>query len=101
VVRVGRIDIIDPAVNGGADQGGSLLLVDRTSGLLVRRVIRLQTPMGRLPIQVDYADYRDVEGVKLPFEVKVTNWENVQSQKFTDVKVNAVAPDRFQRPAGR
>jgi len=75
------------------------LWFDRTTGLLLRRVARVQTPMGRLPLQIDYADYRDVQGVKFPFEVKVTDWENVQSHKFSEVKPNAaVPPDRFAMP---
>jgi photosynthetic reaction center cytochrome c subunit len=27
----------------------------------------METPLGRLPTQVDYADYRDVDGLKIPF----------------------------------
>jgi photosynthetic reaction center cytochrome c subunit len=75
------------------------LSFDRVSGLLLRRVARLQTPMGDLPLQIDYADYRDVDGVKVPFEVRVTDWENVMTQKFAEVQLNApVDAARFRKP---
>ena len=37
------------------------------SGLLVRLVRYVETPLGRNPTQIDYADYRDVDGIKVPF----------------------------------
>jgi len=43
------------------------LYLSRQSGLLVRLVRYVETPLGRNPIQIDYADYRDAEGVKVPF----------------------------------
>jgi len=38
---------------------------DEQSGLLVREVRYAQTPLGRMPTQIDYADYRDADGVKV------------------------------------
>jgi photosynthetic reaction center cytochrome c subunit len=37
------------------------------SGLLARLIRYLETPLGNLPAQVDYGDYRDADGVKIPF----------------------------------
>jgi len=37
------------------------------SGLLVRLVRYVETPLGRNPTQIDYADYREVDGIKVPF----------------------------------
>jgi hypothetical protein len=42
------------------------LYFDPESGLLTRQVRYTETPLGRLPTQVDYADYKDVGGVKVP-----------------------------------
>jgi photosynthetic reaction center cytochrome c subunit len=101
VGRYDRIDGHDAIMLNGRPSPAVMetLWFDRGTGLLLRRVARLQTPMGRLPLQIDYADYRDVQGVKFPFEVKVTDWENVQAQKFTEVKPNAPVPaDRFAAP---
>ncbi len=78
------------------------LFFDRASGLLWRRVVRLRTPMGRLPVQIDYADYRTVDGVKMPFEVRIASWDSLAVEKFTDVALNpALAPARFAMPAAK
>ncbi|HKO54379.1 MAG TPA: c-type cytochrome [Thermoanaerobaculia bacterium] len=41
-------------------------------GLLIRRVVLTDTPVGRIPQQTDYSDYREVAGVKLPHTIKVS-----------------------------
>jgi photosynthetic reaction center cytochrome c subunit len=40
---------------------------DAQSGLLLRLIRYLETPLGNLPTQVDYGDYREVDGIKIPF----------------------------------
>ena len=42
------------------------LYFDQQSGLLLRLVRYSQTALGRMPTQIDYADYRDEAGVKIP-----------------------------------
>lgn len=42
---------------------------DAQSGLLVRRLSYTESPLGLNPKQVDYADYRDVDGLQIPFRV--------------------------------
>jgi len=43
------------------------LYLDKESGLLLRLIRYAETPLGRNPTQIDYADYRDANGVKMPF----------------------------------
>jgi hypothetical protein len=43
------------------------LYLDKDTGLLLRLVRYVETPLGRLPTQVDYADYRAADGAKVPF----------------------------------
>ena len=43
------------------------LYFDQQSGLLLRLVRFAEIPVDRLPTQIDYADYRDADGVKVPF----------------------------------
>ncbi len=43
------------------------LYFDQKTGLLLRMVRYAETPMGRMPTQIDYADYREVDGVKTPW----------------------------------
>ena len=64
------------------------LYFDATSGLLVRLVRYTETPVGRNPTQIDYADYRDVAGVKMPFRWVVA-WQSGHSTfELTDVQPN-------------
>jgi len=43
------------------------LYFDTQTGLLVRLVRYAETPLGRNPTQIDYADYRESDGIKIPF----------------------------------
>jgi len=48
------------------------LYFDRESGLLVRLLRYIDTPVGLNPMQIDYADYREDGGRKVPFRWTVT-----------------------------
>ena len=73
---------------------------DNSTGLLVRVLRLVNTAVGRVPTQVDYSDYRDVAGVKIPFKWIVT-WTNGQgTATLTQVQPNvAIDAARFGRPA--
>jgi photosynthetic reaction center cytochrome c subunit len=43
------------------------LYFDEQTGLLARLVRFDETALGRLPTQIDYADYREANGVKIPY----------------------------------
>ena len=70
------------------------------SGLLVRQVRWNKTAVGVVPVELDYAEYRDVGGVKMPFRTIVT-WTDGQSTiQLRDVRLNVPIDDaRFARPA--
>jgi photosynthetic reaction center cytochrome c subunit len=70
------------------------------SGMLVRLVRWSDTVVGRVPTQIDFANYRDVSGVKIPFRWTVT-WTNGQTTtELSEVQPNAaIDPSRFARPA--
>jgi outer membrane lipoprotein-sorting protein len=70
------------------------------SGLLVRTLRFVDTAVGRVPTQIDYSDYRDVAGVKLPFKWIIT-WTNGQTTtELTQIQPNvAIDAARFNRPA--
>src|SRR5215813_3255254 len=44
------------------------LYFDRQSGLLLRLVRFTDSPLGLNPLQIDFADYRDSDGLKIPFK---------------------------------
>ena len=73
---------------------------DSETGLLTRLVRYANSKVGRLPTQIDYADYRDVAGVKMPFKMTVTWLDGLENIQLTDVQVNVPVDDaRFGKPA--
>jgi photosynthetic reaction center cytochrome c subunit len=70
------------------------------SGLLVRMVRFVDTPIGRVPTQIDYSDYRVVAGVKIPFRWIATWTDGQVTIELTEVQPNvAIDPSKFDRPA--
>jgi hypothetical protein len=76
------------------------LFFDKESGLLVRLVRYTDSPVGLNPTQIDYADYREVAGVKMPFRWTVTWLDGRSTIELTDVQPNVpVDAAKFARPA--
>jgi len=76
------------------------LYFDQNSGLLVRLVRYSETAIGRVPTQIDYSDYRDVAGVKMPFRWTVTWTDNQTFIEVSEVRPNVpIDAARFARPA--
>ena len=73
---------------------------DQSSGLLTRIVRWNRTKVGAVPSQMDFSDYRDVGGVKMPFKMVVT-WTDGQSHiELNEITPNANIPaTRFAKPA--
>ena len=104
LVGSSSIDDKDMVVVQGTANGGRSsikLYFDKQSGLLVRQVRYADTIIGRVPIQVDYSDYRDVAGpgVKLPFHV-MTTWTDGRSDVLlTSAQTNvAIDAAKFNQP---
>jgi photosynthetic reaction center cytochrome c subunit len=104
LVGSSSIDDKDVVVVQGTASGGRSsikLYVDKQSGLLVRQVRYADTIIGRVPIQVDYSDYRDVAGagVKLPFHI-ITTWTAGRSDVLlTSAETNvAIDAAKFNQP---
>jgi hypothetical protein len=102
LVGSSSIDEKDVVVVQGTANGGRSsvkLYFDKQSGLLVRQVRYADTIIGRVPIQVDYSDYRDAAGVKLPFHV-ITTWTDGRSDVLlTSAETNvAIDAAKFNQP---
>ena len=70
------------------------------SGLLTRVVRWNRTRVGSVPSQMDFSDYRDVGGVKVPFETLLTWTDGQNTIKLSEVKMNvAIDAARFAKPA--
>ncbi len=79
------------------------LSFDRETGLLRRRAVTTTgVRLMALPELIDYSDYRDVSGLKLPFAVRHATWNAVTTQKVTDVQINVpVADEVFVKPGAK
>ena len=101
--RVGRTAIDDREVRVVQGIGDAQALANfyfDEAGLLVRLVRWTRTPVGFVPTQIDYADYRDVAGVKIPFRRTVTQTYMQMNIELSDVQPNvSIDAARFARPA--
>jgi outer membrane lipoprotein-sorting protein len=103
--RVGRPATIDrrkvQVVQGTSSSGEAMatLYFDIESGLLVRLVRVSNSPVGRIPTQYDYSDYREVAGVKIPFRWTLTWLDGRENVELTEVQPNvAIEAAKFSRP---
>lgn len=78
---------------------------DTQSGLLLRRRTEQKTIFGWVPLQVDFEDYREVDGVKVPF---VTRWSSFRSfglgyhtsRRILEIRQNVpIEDEKFDPPA--
>lgn len=75
------------------------LYFDEQSGLLVREVQYVETPLGRNPTQTDFADYRDADGVKVPFRWTVARPLGRFTIQVDQIQQNVAIDDaKFAKP---
>ena len=85
-----------------ANQLSMRLFFDQESGLLVRQVRYEPTPLGRIPVQVDFSDYRDVNGVKVPFQRIASRPGRRLVTTIDTVEQNTRIEDsKFEKPASQ
>jgi photosynthetic reaction center cytochrome c subunit len=76
------------------------LYFDSQTGLLVRLVRYADSPVGLSPTQIDYADYRDIAGIKMPFRWTVTWLDGRSIISLSEVRPNVpIDVATFARPA--
>jgi photosynthetic reaction center cytochrome c subunit len=91
----------DVQVLQGTSASGNIatLYFDAESGLLVRLVRYANSPVGRMPTQVDYSDYRDVAGVKVPFKWTVVWLDGRENFELSEVQPNVpIDSAKFAKP---
>jgi photosynthetic reaction center cytochrome c subunit len=75
------------------------LYFDVQSGLLVRLVRYGDTALGLLPTQIDYADYRDTNGVKVPYRWTLARPSGRFTIQVNELKQNVPVDDaKFIKP---
>ena len=77
-----------------------MLYFDAGTGLLVRKYVESETFLGMFPLQTDYEDYREVDGVKQPFLIRWSMPGRSWGRKIVEIKQNVDIDDsRFSPPA--
>ncbi|HEX9160458.1 MAG TPA: c-type cytochrome [Thermoanaerobaculia bacterium] len=81
------------------ENGRERLYFDAETGLLVRRIRLTPTPIGLIPQQTDFSDYREVDGMKLPFVVKVVTVDPRAgaTRTYSEIRLNAKTTRRSSR----
>ena len=99
-VTLGQSHDVD-VVQGNGPRGLLVTLYfDRKTGLLLRELRYGNSPIGRVPTQIDFADYRDVNGIKLPFRITYAWLDGRDSIVLNEIKTNVpVSEAKFGRPA--
>jgi len=74
----------------GSGPGGLLgtFYFDKQTHLLTRYVRQTPSPVGRISIQQDFDDYRDVNGIKFPFKYSFLWLDGRFSAIISDIKLN-------------
>ena len=76
------------------------LYFDQESGLLVRMLRYVQTPLGRNPVQIDYSEYREEAGVKTPYRWTVARPNTSSTIQIEQSQPSApITDDKFSKPA--
>ncbi|MGA8153002.1 MAG: c-type cytochrome [Terriglobales bacterium] len=75
------------------------LYFDEESGLLVRLLRYVDTPLGLNPAQIDYADYREVDGMRIPFRWTIARPSGRFTIQIDQMQQNVPLDDaRFAMP---
>jgi photosynthetic reaction center cytochrome c subunit len=74
------------------------LYFDQQSGLLVRQMRFAETPLGRNPTQIDYADYKEIDGVKIPYRWTLTRPNGSFTIKVDQVQQNVPIDEKLFVP---
>lgn len=74
------------------------LFFDVRTGLLVRRYVEADTPLGKFPLQTDYEDYRAVDGIKQPFMIRWSMPGRSWGRKIAEIKQNVLLDDAKFNP---
>ena len=91
---------VDVVQGNGPGRLFATLYFDKQTGLLTRMIRYGSSPIGRLPTQVDYADYREVNGVKLPFRFTFAWLDGRDAFQLNEVRVNVpIDAEKFARPS--
>jgi len=97
--NIGRIAVYQ-VIGTNPGQPPVRMFFDKVSGLLIRTIRYAETPLGRNPTQVDYAEYRTDSGVKLPFQWTIARPMGRFTIQVSEIQQNVPVDDsKFEKPA--
>jgi len=87
-------------VESTTDANTERYFFDSQTGLLLRKITLNKTVLMPFPEQVDFEDYRDVDGVKMPFTIRYSAIDTYDSwvRTFTEIKRNVPVEDTLFAP---
>ena len=92
------VDVIE---GSSADNSPVKLYFEKKTGLLLRQVRYTDTALGLNPTQIDYADYRDVSGVKMPYHLTTTWTDGRSTIVLSELRANvSIDAAKFAKPTG-
>ena len=94
--KIGDRDVYVLALRNDANRTTNFYF-DTQTGLLLREITTVKTMLAPLPEQVDFEDYRDVGGIKLPFTIRSSDpapFDNTV-RRFTEIKPNVAVDDNI------
>ena len=94
--------VLEAPLAGG--RGTEQFFFDAQTGLLLRRVMLTNAVLFPIPEQTDFEDYREVDGVRLPFTIVISNIDTYFSstRRFAEIRHNVpVDETRFSPPPAR
>jgi len=99
-VTLGQSHLVD-VVQGTGPRGLLVTLYfDQRTGLLLRELRYGPSPIGRIPTQIDFSDYRDVNGIKLPFHITYAWLGGRDSIVLSEIRTNVPVDEvKFGKPA--
>lgn len=81
------------------DDSREKLYFDMLTGLLIRKYVAFKTAFGTIPEVMDFTDYREVNGLKLPFTIIWSRPPFGSVKEFSEIKLNVpIADSKFASP---
>ena len=86
-------------LGGNPGTPAAKLFFDQETGLLIRIVQFIDSPLGLIEAETDYDDYRIVDGVKVPFRLRLSEGNETSTVQVEEVRQNVPIKDqRFEKP---
>jgi hypothetical protein len=81
------------------DRTADKLYFDASTGLLARRYVEFHTSLGAIPFAIEYGDYIEENGVKVPHTIKWSTPRESWTDTITQLRNNvAIADSMFAKP---